>query len=112
MEKAKRMKLLWLCLAIFSSVSIAVGTPLLAYAALKGKYLLMSLLIAFVAHGFFTVAPYFIQLARERATLKLLPLVSKEGSISYRELASKCGLTAEGARLLTERAFKKGYIEL
>ncbi len=112
MKKATARKQLWLALGIFCAVSIVAGTPLLAYAALKGKYALMYPLIFIVAHGFLGVTPYFILFTRERTTLRLLPLLPSEGEVSYSDLAKKCGLTPEGARFFTERALKKRYIEL
>lgn len=110
MNKALAMKRVWLLLGVFSAVSAAIGTPLMALCALKLEYVPLVLLALFVGHGIWGVTFYFIAYSRERATIRILPHLYGAGNISYATLGSLVGMTEEGARRITERALKKGYI--
>jgi len=110
MKRVEAMKRVWLLLGVFSACSAVIGAPLLAFCALKLEYVPLVILFIFVAHGIWGSLFYFLAYSRERATLRILPALRSVKQISYADLASRTGLTEEGARLLTERAIKKGYI--
>ena len=110
MEKANARRKVWLLLGVFSAVSAVVGAPLLALTALKLEYVPMVILFIFVAHGIWGSLFYFISFSRERATLRILPHLVGVREVAYDELADRVGMTPDGARFITERAIKKGYI--
>ena len=110
MRKANARRQVWLLLGVFSAVSAVIGAPLLAFTALKLMYVPLVILFIFVAHGIWGTLFYFISFSRERATLRILPHISGVREVAYDELAARVGMTPEGARFITERAIKKGYI--
>ena len=110
MEKANSMRRVWLFLGVFSAVSAVVGAPLLALCALRLEYVPLVILFIFVAHGTWGTLFYFLAYSRERATLRVLSELRGRNGISYAELGSRVGMTAEGARIITERAIKRGYL--
>ena len=87
MKKAQNRKRLWLALGIFSLVSIIVGTPLLAFTALKGIYIPMGILIVVVGHGFWGAPFYFLGLYRTKKRIGIVLAVTEENILGVTALS-------------------------
>ncbi len=116
MQYCLAMKRVWLLLSAFSVGSILIGIPLMILSALKLQYVPLAILMLFVCHGIWGAPFYFRALERERRTLSIIPIVRpilrRGGEISYSELGDAVGITEEGARFLTLRAIKRGYVRV
>ncbi len=113
MEKARKKKMLWLLLGIFSSVTAAVGTPLLAWFALRGWYVPTALFVLIVGHGFYGIPFYFRALYRASLDIACLSALADKDSASVTEISGITGITEDTAltrlRLCIERGYIRGY---
>lgn len=109
MQKAKKRRLLWLILGIFSAVSAAGGTALLAYLSLSGEYAWAVLVALITAHGYYGIPFYFGAMARASADAAILAAVADE-KLSVEEISAATGYTSEAVRSRLSRSLAKGYI--
>ena len=101
--------MLWRVLTVVALVSIVVGTPLLAFFALRGLYVPMVLFILIVAHGFYGFPFYFRASRRARIMLALLGLLN-DGVTDSEEISELTQLNASGQAKYLSLLTKKGYL--
>ncbi len=109
MDRLSKALILWRVLTVVSLVSIVVGTPLLAFFALRGLYLPMVLFILIVAHGFYGFPYYFRASRRARIMLALLGLLN-DGVTDTAAISESTRLSAAGQAKYLSLLTKKGYL--
>ena len=110
MKKAKRNKIIWLSLTLFS---LLTGIPMAVFAVLlafKLKYVLMSFCIAFALHGIWGAGFYYMAYSKTRTAIRLIDGI-EQGKMGPEELSDYTGIRADAIERLVEKARKKGYID-
>ncbi len=110
MERAKRTRIIWLWVAILTSVSAVAAIPAIVFSALGKSYFLMALAIALVVHGFYGVTFYFLAFAKSGDRLRCVRAVSEEGLRSYEAIGAYAMMTPAVARDTLAACLKREYI--
>jgi hypothetical protein len=111
MKRLKRRAGGFLVLGIFSVISAVAGTPLLAWAMLKGWYACGVPLVVLVAHGFYGMPLYFSARYRARLDFACVEAMSRLKRATLGELAMATGLTDKAARTRALKCVKRGYLK-
>ena len=109
MDKARKMKIVWLSLGVFSAVSAAVGAVLLAWLLLSGEYIWGAVAGAFTVHGFYGIPFYFSALWRTRVDLLIMDKVDSK-LLSFAEISDSTGFTIEAVKSRLAVCLKRGYL--
>ena len=110
MKNTKKISRVWLALVIFSALSLAAGTPLLAFLALTGKYIPMAIMMPVVGHGYLGLGFYVRALYRARLYGKLAELSKTLDTFDPEVLGGKVGLIPSATEGAIKRAREKGYL--
>ena len=109
MEKLLRAKRLWLFWAVGSVVLGGISIAGIIFFILKLWYVPMAVCILITAHGFYGCPFYFI----EYSNIKRCELILNAIDVGDRDLsviAEKAMVREDFAKVLIEKAVKKGYI--
>lgn len=98
-----------LVLFFVSLVSAAAGTPLMAVLALKGRYLLLGIMIPIVGHGYYGIPLYLMAYRHNKVFITLAGLIA-EGITEKDELCDKARLSDVGIDYFLSKMEKKGYL--
>lgn len=109
MERARKVRIIWLIVGIVASVLAALAIPAIVLSALNGEYLLMGVAIALVAHGMYGVTFYFLAFARAGDRLRCLSAVG-DGLRSYSSVGAVAQLAPSAARETLATCLKRGYL--
>lgn len=109
MQKARKMRILWLSLGIFASVSAAAGTALLAWLSLSGHYVWAVLVGIITAHGYYGIPFYFSAMARTGADIAFVGAVT-EGRLSVIDISNDTGYTEDAVHKRLSICVRRGYI--
>ena len=108
MDKLNKARRLWLALVIIALVSIFLGTPLLALAALKGYYVVAGILVVIVSHGFYGF-PFYLRAFRRTRIMRVYLSLLNEGVSDGSIIEEHTRLTEAARAEYLERMIKKGY---
>ena len=110
MKNAKRISSVWLALAVFAAVSALLGTPLLAFLALTGRFIPMGIMMPIVGHGYLGFGFYFRAFYRAKLCGRLSELIRELDTRDPEVLGDEIGLIPSAVTEALLRAEKKGYI--
>ncbi len=112
MEKLKKKRVIWLSLAIFSSVSVIPLGIFLAMAALDGNYLAVGVILPLLAHGCYGIPLYFFAFAKARVDISVFREIEIGEAKTVAAIAEKLSLTDAATRLFVSRIISSGYAKI
>ena len=114
MDKAKRIKKIWLAVVIVTAVTAVAGLPALIVFAINDMMALMAVALVLFLHGFFGITFYALALSGASHDVRVVDAIDGQGLTNINDIAMcsalPIGSTADSIRRCMKRGYIVGYI--